>query len=108
MHRHQPGLQLTIGRSVPNTNVYILDDCENPAPIGETGFMWAGGRCVSRGYVNLSEGTPKRFKVDKFVGDGYEVGFLNLLEAAAKPVTGRPCLILEILVDDERMGHLSI
>lgn len=70
MHRYQPGHDLSIGRPVPNTNVYILDENQKPLPIGSVGLMWAGGRCVSRGYLNLQEETSKKFKLDKFVNDG--------------------------------------
>ncbi|KFY29922.1 hypothetical protein V494_08373 [Pseudogymnoascus sp. VKM F-4513 (FW-928)] len=70
MHVHQPGHDLSIGRPVPNTNVYILDKNENPLPIGRVGLMWAGGRCVSRGYLNQPEESSKKFKLDKFVNDG--------------------------------------
>ncbi|KFY66362.1 hypothetical protein V496_02104 [Pseudogymnoascus sp. VKM F-4515 (FW-2607)] len=70
MHVHQPGHDLSIGRPVPNTDVYILDDNENPLPIGSVGRMWAGGLCVSRGYLNLPEETSQKFKLNKFVNDG--------------------------------------
>ncbi|KAF5025312.1 hypothetical protein F66182_2597 [Fusarium sp. NRRL 66182] len=69
-HLHRPGTTLTIGKPNPNTNVYILDDDENPAPIGQPGTMWAGGRGVSRGYLNLPELTAARYKLDKFTKDG--------------------------------------
>jgi non-ribosomal peptide synthetase component F len=69
--QHTSGGNLSIGKPVPNTNVYILDDDENPLPIGSVGVMWAGGHCVSRGYVNLPELTSQKFKQDKFANDGY-------------------------------------
>lgn len=55
---------------MPNTNVYILDDDENPLPMGSVGVMWAAGRCVSRGYVDSPELMAKKFKYDKFETDG--------------------------------------
>ncbi len=36
--RHKSGSELSIGKPVPNTNVYILDENENPVPIGQTGL----------------------------------------------------------------------
>ncbi|KAI1816179.1 acetyl-CoA synthetase-like protein [Poronia punctata] len=69
-HLHKPGQLLTIGKPLPNTTVYVLDDDENPVGIGEPGTMWAGGACVSAGYVNLPALTAARFKPDKFVQDG--------------------------------------
>lgn len=70
MSRHVSGNKLSIGGPNPNTNVYILDEDENPVPVGEIGVMWAGGKCVSKGYVGMPELTGKKFKVDKFVDDG--------------------------------------
>lgn len=70
MHRHASGSDLTIGKPVPNTNVYILDENENPIPIGQTGLMWVGGAAVSRGYLNLPELTSMRYKHDKFLNNG--------------------------------------
>jgi hypothetical protein len=69
-HRHTPATSLSIGRPIPNTNVYVLDDDEKPAAIGEIGTMWVGGSGVSRGYLNLPELSSKRYKVDKFINDG--------------------------------------
>ncbi|PBP17989.1 hypothetical protein BUE80_DR011234 [Diplocarpon rosae] len=70
MHRHSSGTELCIGKPIPNTNVYILDEDENPAPIGKTGLMWVGGAAVSRGYLNLPELTASRYKYDRFANDG--------------------------------------
>jgi non-ribosomal peptide synthetase component F len=69
-HLHTPGGVLSIGRPIPNTNVYILDDDESPTKIGQPGVMWAGGLGVSRGYLNLPELTAARYKPDKFTKDG--------------------------------------
>ncbi|KAM0274972.1 hypothetical protein ACHAQH_007702 [Verticillium albo-atrum] len=69
-HRHRPGATLSIGRPNPNTNVYILDENENPVPIGEPGVMWAGGPGVSKGYLNHPELTAERYKLDKFTKSG--------------------------------------
>ncbi|KAL6717774.1 hypothetical protein ACLMJK_003859 [Lecanora helva] len=70
MHKHHTGQPLSIGRPIPNTTVYILDENENPAPIGASGIMWVGGSCVSRGYINLPDLTDKRYRKDKFSNNG--------------------------------------
>ena len=62
-------MPLTIGKPLPNTTVYILDEEENPVPIGSRGAMWVGGAGVTRGYINLPELTAKRYKVDKFANN---------------------------------------
>ena len=61
---------MSIGKPLPNTTVYVLDDEELPVPIGSKGTMWVGGAGVSRGYINLPELTLKRYKTDKFANDG--------------------------------------
>lgn len=48
----------------------MLDENLIPLPIGEPGMMWAGGACVSRGYLNLPDKTAERYKRDPFVDDG--------------------------------------
>ncbi|KAI0304358.1 nonribosomal peptide synthetase 12 [Multifurca ochricompacta] len=66
---HTRGSALSIGRPTPNNNVYVLDEDANPLPIGQMGMMWAGGACVTRGYLNLPDKTAERYKVDPFSGD---------------------------------------
>ena len=70
MHLQQPGQDISIGKPVPNTSVYILDEEEQPVPFGTAGIMWAGGSCVSRGYINVPHESMKRFKLDKFADNG--------------------------------------
>lgn len=69
-HVHQPNTPLTIGKPIPNTNVYILDDHLDPVRIGDIGLLWVGGLSVSRGYVNLPDLTAQRYRPDKFTMDG--------------------------------------
>lgn len=56
---------------MPNTTVYILDENEAPVPVGDIGVMWVGGCCVSKGYINLPDLTDARYKLDKFLNNGY-------------------------------------
>lgn len=62
---------LSIGGPTPNNTVYVLDDEMNPASIGEIGEMWAGGLCVSKGYLSNPKLTDERYKPDPFLGEGY-------------------------------------
>ncbi|WP_172332053.1 amino acid adenylation domain-containing protein [Mangrovicoccus sp. HB161399] len=57
---------LSIGRPTPNNTVYILDDALKPLPIGEKGEMWAGGACVTAGYLANPELTSERYRPDPF------------------------------------------
>ena len=65
--RHYPEKAvLSIGRPTPNNTVYILDDDLNPLPIGAKGEMWAGGDCVTAGYLNNPQLTADRYRPDPF------------------------------------------
>ncbi|WP_460065358.1 amino acid adenylation domain-containing protein [Streptomyces sp. YKOK-I1] len=71
MSRHDPADPLlTIGRPTPNNTVYVLDADRRPLPIGETGEMWAGGDCVSAGYLGGEALNAERYAPDPFLGGG--------------------------------------
>jgi D-alanine--poly(phosphoribitol) ligase subunit 1 len=65
---HRRGEQPTIGSPLPNTTVYVLDEHLRPCPIGEVGELWAGGACVSLGYLGKAELTAQRYLPDPFLG----------------------------------------
>lgn len=62
--------RLTIGKPTPNNTVYVLDENRQPCKIGEVGEMWAGGECVSAGYLGNADLTAARYVDDPFLGDG--------------------------------------
>ncbi|WP_421700927.1 amino acid adenylation domain-containing protein [Aliiroseovarius sp.] len=57
---------LSIGRPTPNNTVYVLDEDLRPLPIGAKGEMWAGGDCVTAGYLANAELTAERYRPDPF------------------------------------------
>lgn len=61
---------LTIGRPTPNNTVYVLNEQQQPCAIGEVGEMWAGGDCVTAGYLDNPALTAERYAPDPFLGDG--------------------------------------
>lgn len=61
--------QITIGKPVDNTSIYILDEDFKQVPHGETGEIYIGGKGVARGYFNKPEMTSQRFIFDPFAGD---------------------------------------
>jgi amino acid adenylation domain-containing protein len=69
-HYCGPHDRLTIGAPTPNNTVYVLDEHRRPLPIGEVGEMWAGGDCVTAGYVANPELTADRYVDDPFIGGG--------------------------------------
>ena len=56
-----------IGRPIDGTEIYIVDEQLNPAPLGEVGELCIGGAGVGRGYVNSPELTAQKFVPDPFV-----------------------------------------
>jgi non-ribosomal peptide synthetase component F len=65
--RVRPGAQLiTLGRPVPNAEVYILDAQLQPAPIGVAGEICIGGHGVGRGYLRRPDLTAERFIPNPF------------------------------------------
>lgn len=61
---------LCIGGPTPNNTVYVLNEHRQPCAIGEIGEMWAGGDCVTLGYLDNDELTAERYADDPFLGNG--------------------------------------
>jgi amino acid adenylation domain-containing protein/non-ribosomal peptide synthase protein (TIGR01720 family) len=55
-----------IGRSIPDLQIYLLDQHQQPVPIGVRGEMYVGGAGVARGYLNRAELTAQKFIPNSF------------------------------------------
>jgi amino acid adenylation domain-containing protein len=74
MQRYEPRHgRLTIGAPTPNNTVYVLDEHRRPRAIGEIGEMWAGGDCVSEGYLHNEALNAERYAPDPFLGAGHRM-----------------------------------
>ncbi|MCP6762150.1 MAG: amino acid adenylation domain-containing protein [Fischerella sp. CENA71] len=60
-------LNLPIGRPVANTQLYILDNQQQPVPIGVAGELYVGGVGVGRGYLHNWQQTQLNFVENPFI-----------------------------------------
>ena len=66
-----------IGGPIPDLQLYILDQQQQPVPIGRPGELYVGGAGVSRGYLKRPELTAARFLPNPFgAGKLYRTGDL--------------------------------
>jgi len=73
-----------VGRPMPNTRVYVLDDRLQLVGVGVVGEIYIGGMGVSRGYRNREELTTETLLADPFAGCGgrmYKTGDLGRWQA---------------------------
>ena len=64
---------MPIGRPIHNTQVYVLDQYNNPVPIGVRGELCIGGSGVALGYLNRPELTAEKFIKNPIAGYGDSV-----------------------------------
>ncbi|WP_425475784.1 amino acid adenylation domain-containing protein [Pseudomonas asplenii] len=65
----EEGFAPHIGKPVGNTQFYLLDEQQQPVPLGVPGEIYIGGAGVARGYLNRDDLTAERFLPDPFSQD---------------------------------------
>jgi amino acid adenylation domain-containing protein len=71
---------IPIGKPVSNTQLYVLDQDGDPAPVGVVGEIYIGGEGVTNGYSGRPELTAERFVPDPYRAAGqrmYRTGDLG-------------------------------
>ena len=64
--KEMTGNDITIGKPIANTQVYILDQYQKLLPIGVAGELCISGDGVGKGYLNRPDLTAERFLPDPF------------------------------------------
>jgi glutamate-1-semialdehyde-2,1-aminomutase len=57
----RPSTEVSVGKVIDNTQIYLLDKCLQPVPIGIPGEMYLGGLLLARGYLNRPDLTAEKF-----------------------------------------------
>jgi amino acid adenylation domain-containing protein len=57
----RPSAEVSVGKVIDNTQIYLLDKCLQPVPIGIPGEMYLGGLLLARGYLNRPDLTAEKF-----------------------------------------------
>jgi len=58
--------EITIGKAIDNTTLYVLDEKRALVPVGSSGELWIGGWGVARGYLGRDDLTSERFVPSPF------------------------------------------
>ncbi len=68
-----------IGKPLHNYKAYILDNYQNPVPVGVSGELYISGKGLARGYLNRDDLTKERFIPNHFVTAEDKLQKQNLL-----------------------------
>ena len=72
----EPERRTPIGKAVTGYKIYLLNELQQPLPIGVAGELYVGGAGLTRGYLNRPELTAERFIEHPKFGRLYKTGDL--------------------------------
>jgi amino acid adenylation domain-containing protein len=58
-----------IGKPIANLQIYLLDEHQQPVPIGVAGEIYVSGAGLARGYLNRPELSAERFMPNPYIGE---------------------------------------
>jgi len=64
------GAMLPIGRAIDKVRIYILDEQQQPVPIGVSGELCISGAGLAQGYLNHPVLTAEKFRPNPFAANG--------------------------------------
>lgn len=74
---------MTIGKPIANTRIYILDEALKPVPVGIGGEIFISGSGVGKGYLGEEKLTAEKFLSDPFFNGEtmYRTGDMGIMRA---------------------------
>ncbi|MBU5354621.1 amino acid adenylation domain-containing protein [Paenibacillus barcinonensis] len=107
-----PGLasrNVSIGRPIGNNFIYVLDELQQPVPIGVQGHLYIGGVGLARGYYRDPVKTAQAFFTNPFTeGRMYKTGDMAYYDASGELyIVGRMDNQLKIRGMRVELGEIS-
>lgn len=65
--------EISAGKPIANTSIYILDEKMRPVPVGLVGDLYIGGKGVAGGYHNKPDLTKAKFIPDPYSRSGKDI-----------------------------------
>jgi amino acid adenylation domain-containing protein/non-ribosomal peptide synthase protein (TIGR01720 family) len=98
--------RVSLGKSISNVKVYILDKYENLLPIGVVGELYIAGAGVARGYLNHPGLTGEKFTRIVSSHSSFVIGSSSKTnDRSSKPITNDQCPMTNVRL--YRTGDLA-